>query len=184
MSQVNALDIQEMLKNTDAISVPWIQSKYELSYHEAKAFLKQLIVRGWVKEEPNGIQYDVVKDNLCLRKIERLEVNKLIENITSDCVSALNCIQKKNATGASLGELISAVRGDDDTNAAIKILTDHRLIYCVAGNYFSRISQVTIKILSDVVKMKREREVNRRMSGKVVDDKDILKLFDELFNIN
>ena len=58
------------------------------------------------------------------------------------------------------------------------------MIYCVAGNYFSRISQMTIKILSDVVKMKREREVNRRMSGKVVDDKDILKLFDELFNIN
>lgn len=184
MSQVSALDIQEALKNTDAVSVPWIQSKYELSYYEAKAFLEQLIVRGWVKEEPNGTRYEVLQDNLCLRKIERTEVNKLIENINSDCISALNCIQKKNATGASFGELTSAVRGDDDTNAAIKTLTNHMLIYCVAGNYFSRVSQVTIKVLSDVVKMKREREVNRRMNGKVEDDRDIIRLFDELFNVN
>ena len=183
MTQVNALDIQDVLKKVDCISVPWIQSKYKLSYDEAKSFLKQLIARGWVEKEPNGIQYNVVKTHLCLRKIERAEVNKLIEDITSDCISALDCIQK-NVSGASVDELTSAVCGRDDTNTAIEILTTHMLIYSVDGNYFSRVSRMTIKVLSDVVKMKREREMNRMISGKVKDDKDIIKLFDELFNVN
>lgn len=181
MKQVNAMDIQCALKGLKTVSVPWIQTEYELTYQEAKMFLGLLAARGWIKKEPDGILYEINKDNLCLRKIERKEVNKLIEDITSDCLSALNCLRRKAITGASTDDLIAEVRGEDDTKAALKVLTNLALVYCYDGMYFPRVSQATIRILTKAIRMKRTGDAQNRLSGETQNTKEIIKLFDELF---
>ncbi len=182
MGEINAVMIQEELEGRCFVTVPWIQMKYGLDYTEAKAFLQHLIRRGWVEPNADGIQYPILHDNLCLRRLTRDEVDPLIANVTSDCVSALHRIQKNMGMGASYSELSSAVRGDDDITEAVKILTDHKLIYLWDNLYFTMVSKETVSVLAEMVRAKRHAEVGRRMADITENVKSIKSLFDVLFD--
>ena len=179
MREVNAMQIQEELRLQRYVTIPWLQVEYDLSYTEAKEFLRQLILRGWVEPNPKGIRYGVQKKKLCLRKIQRDEVDGLIADLNNDCVLALTCLDKQS--GGTLEDLEGAVRGDDDTEAAIRILTKHKLIYQAEDMYFLMVSKKTVQVISDVEAEKR-RSVMRRKLLESKDKDDVLKkMFDVLF---
>lgn len=180
MECVNAYLIQEKIRNQRYVTVPWIQKEYGLGYKEAVEFLRLLKNRGWVAPLPVGVQFPVVKGNLCLRKLARNEVDGLIEDITVDCVTALECIQKKEG-GASYQDVHSAVRGDDDTDDALKILKEHQLIHRINELYFTTVSRKTVEILAAVVQGKRRSIAARRATGKAEDIGALRRLFDPLF---
>ena len=170
MSFENALLIQEKLKNEYGVSVPWLQIEYNISYNEAKKCLRQLIDCSWVCNEPEGIEYRVLHQNLRLRKIKRSEVVDLIEDITPFCVVVLECIQKKNE-GIALSELSSPDRDEARTRDVLRILLEHNLIFSFNGKYYKCVSKDTIDVLSRVV-MADEKELDLDV---------IVRFFDKLF---
>lgn len=179
MRETNGLQIQEELKMQKFVTVPWLQLEYDLTYLEAKEFLRNLIERGWVDATPKGIRYSVQKKRLCLRKLRREEVDGLLADMTHDCVLALACISNQKGAGATLDELERTVHGDDDTQAAIRILTKHKLIYQAEEMFFLMVSRKTAQVLENVEAEKR-RLIMRRKFG---EDKDteLKKMFDVLF---
>ena len=182
MNSVCALDVQDTLKGESFISIPWIQLKYELGYPQARRFLEQLIIRGWIEKLPIGVQYAVKKENLLLRKIKRTEIDKIIEDITYDCMYVIEAVQKRSSQGVSFSELSHVVRGEDAAKEALKILTELNLIYYYDERFFSCVSRVTNEVLSNVVKMKRSNELSKRITGKKDDVEKTAKLFDPLFD--
>lgn len=181
MSKVNALTIQQRLEQLESVSIPWIQTEYSLSYRDAKAFLNQLIGCAWVKKDPWGISYAIRRENLRLRAIEPGEVDVLFEKVTTDCVSALQCIGEKKA-GATFDELVSAVRGEEDTRDALKTLTELNLIYKADELYLSCISHKAIKVMADVEAEKRRMEMHRKIRTGMDDMEKCKRLFDALFD--
>jgi hypothetical protein len=181
MSKINAFTIQQRLGQLESVSIPWIQMEYSLSYRDAKAFLNQLISRAWVGKHPCGIYYAVRPENLRLRVIDRSEVDVLFEKVTTDCVSALQCIREKKG-GATFDELVSAVRGDEDTRDALETLQELNLIYKADELYFSCVSDKTIKVMGDVEAEKRRMEMHRKIRTGMEDMEKCRRLFDALFD--
>lgn len=182
MDKMNALKIQEILKKKDSISVPWIQRTFSFDYKDAKEFLCLLIRRGWVESQTPGVDYAVLKENLCLRKLDCDEVDWLIEDMTADCANALLCMQgDAEEIGATFSEIEEEVHGKDDTHAAIKILTEHKLIYKAGDRYYPAVSKQTVHVLENVANAKRQAEMRRRITGKEDLNKSLRELFDVLF---
>ncbi len=183
MSKLNAYMIQEMLKSSERISVPRIQLDFRLNYREAKEFVGYLQRRGWIEEESDADGYQILPENMHLRRIERSEVRALIDNITFDCIEALKCMRKLSlSTGADFSALESAVQGDDDTDCALGVLMTHRLCFKVKDLYFSAVSAKTIEVLCNVVKAKREYKVDMLISGENGARARLEKMFDVLFD--
>lgn len=182
MRKTNALLIQETLKQRKYISIPWLQLEYDLTYLEAREFLKQMILRGWVASEPTGIHYSVRRKQLCLRKIRRDEVDGLYNDLTADSILALTCIEKQAGTGANFQDLERAVRGEDDTEAALQILNKHKLIYQADDLYFLAISKQAAQVLWAVDMEKRKSAIRRKMSDSAEIEEKIKKLFNALFD--
>lgn len=181
MRETNALLIQENLKKRSFVTVPWLQQEYDLTYLEAKEFLQQLILRSWVKPHAEGIRYQVQHRNLCLRKIRRSEVDGLYTDMTNDCVTALNHLERQGGTGATKRELERVVHGDEDTESAIRTLMKLRLIYQVDELYFLMVSKKTVEVINEVESEKRRTVMRRKMSDSGEKDAEIKKLFDVLF---
>lgn len=180
MSKVNALKIQRSLEGMETVSVPWIQTEYDLDYFSAKSFLEQLVSRGWIKSEPEGIFYSVISDNLKLREIAKNEVDTLFEEVTGDCISALNCVSRNGR--AFFKQIEVAVRGEDDTKEAIATLLKNNLLYLCGNIYYCCVSEKTIKVLTEVVKGKRQLESSKGRKNEEDEIKKIKSLFDELFD--
>ena len=181
MRQINALQIQEDLRNMKYVTIPQLQLTYGMSYGEAKEFVEQLQKRGWVSSETKDIRYTVYPKRLCLRRIRRDEVDGLYEDLTNDCILALTQMQKLEGEGAAFRDLERAVHGDDDTNAAIRILLKHKLIYQCEELYFLTVSRKTVDVLWSVDMEKRKTALRRKMSDSTDHDREIKKLFDVLF---
>jgi len=181
MKTINAMTIQETLKNMEFISIPWIQMEYNLSYRQAKEFFNQLLVRGWADSIPEGNLYRIKKENLKLREIVTSEVDTLFKEVDSDCVNALEAIEKNGS--ATKIEILKSVRGEDDTNNALEKLLNNNLIYLFDKKYFSCISSHAIKVISKVVREKRLKEMDERHGNTSArTEKTIKKIFDELFD--
>ena len=181
MRKTNALLIQEDMKQLKFVTVPQLQREYDLTYTEAKEFLQQLILRGWVKPEAEGVRYSVQRKHLCLRKIQRCEVDVLFEEMTNDCVSALNHMEKQKGQGVTQAELERIVRGDEDTESAIELLLKHKLIYQAEELYFLTVSKKTVEVLWTVELEKKRSVMRRKMSDSKDKDEEIKKLFNVLF---
>ncbi|MBE6958178.1 MAG: hypothetical protein E7447_03375 [Ruminococcaceae bacterium] len=181
MRKTNALQIQEALKGEKYVTIPWLQLNYDMTYTEAKQFLQQLQNRGWVDTNAEGIRYAVRHKQLCLRKVQRSEVDKLYLNMTNDCILALTCLEKQEGAGATKRELERAIHGDEDTDEAISTLLKHKLIYQVDELYFLTVSKRTVQVLALVEMEKRRAVMRRKISDSGDKDAEIKKLYDPLF---
>lgn len=181
MRETNAMLIQETLRQQKYVTIPWLQREYALSYDEARQFLRQLAERGWVDPQVNGIQYAVRPQFLCLRKIRRNEVDALYENLTKDCILVLSRMDEMEGQGATEAELERAVRGMDDTTAAIRILLKQKLIYQANDLYFLTISSKSVSVLWRVDMEKRKASILRKNEGDGQMSERIRMLFEELF---
>ena len=177
MGEWNALLLQETLRKEKSVSIPWIQQQFGLNYADARMFLKMIIQRGWVDETPQGIAYLLRPNNLRLRKLRPVEVDKLIEKLDSDCALALDCLQRKALEGASFLDLKNAVRGDEDTKKTLKTLLELDLAYAVKNQVYPCVSNQTLKVLDAAIRTK-----GRRLAGRGEDLKELRKLFDVLWD--
>ena len=177
MAQINALSIQENLRGRELVTIPWLQREYELSYPEAKEFIRRLIRWGWVESTPQGIWYLVDARNLRLRKLRREEADPLLEVLEGDCISALRCIQLHTPEGADFDDISDAVHDDDDAQVALQTLMERDLVYKANERYFSCLPQKTIKILVEAGQRKRRAGYR---GGE--DTAAIKRLLDELFD--
>ena len=181
MSTINIYLIQEKIKLMPYITVPWLQAEYNMDYINAKELMDFLVRRGWVEEQPVGIKYFVIKNNLCLRRLVREEVAGLVEDITSDFSAALFCIKNSNGEGATFSEIEIAVQGEDDAEKAIMLLEKHRLIQLVNNRYFSTVSRETI-VITDVSQEKNPGPFRRMFTDKTDDCSQLEKKFNVLFD--
>lgn len=184
MSKINAFVIQERLRKTDYVTVPQIQKEYGLDYGDAKHFLDILIKRKWAEAEPKGMRHAVIHKNLHLRKLEREEVEGIIEDISYDGVALLR-IEKEDFNGInSFNEKKLIAYDDDETKEAIEFLDKHRLIRIIGDEAFVSVSRKTVDVLSEVAKRKRRSETRSRLSPQTVSTDSLKKLFDVLFTDN
>ena len=151
MNKIDAYIIQQELKKIDFVSVPWIQMTYNLDYRLAKMFLNCLISNEWIGKVADGNKYPVLKDNLCLRKISKFEVEMLCKENTLSSVRVLKTI--RNKPGITESMMLTEMRGESEEKLrkAIEILMKHRLVYACDDRYYVCISKKTIDVLAEVV---------------------------------
>lgn len=180
MNRMNALQIQQTLVGRDYVSIPWIQNTYGLPYSQAKEFLAQLQLRGWVEKKVQGTHYLVRKENLQLRRLERKEVDSLIRDVSYDCGCVLRLLKKGKC--ADFGELESTIDDADDTIAAIEVLEKHKLIYRADGVYFSCLSDKEADVLVSLSRQKRHGFFQGEDSDDLGKIRKMRLLFNALFD--
>ncbi|MBR4863202.1 MAG: hypothetical protein IKU07_01395 [Oscillospiraceae bacterium] len=175
MAQINAMTLQEMLRQQNTVSIGWLQKELALTYSEARQLVGYLQKRGWLGEE-KAFGYKVVKTALFLRELERTEVGELVDAFTNDCQIVMNRLQEEPAEGADFGTLEKSVRGESDTREAVEILLRHKLIFFWDGFYFLRVNRKTVEAFKEM--MLRKRLMERR---ETMDRKRLIACFDALF---
>lgn len=185
MNVENIFELQNILRQMEDVSTPWLQQELSLTYTEAKEMLTQLMLRGWVSKAVQGNRHKVLKENLNLRKIRRSEAQGLYENITADWIAAINCIQKKSS-GATLGEIRAAVREEEQVEQTVDALLNYGLIYCVDALYFSRIRKNDASALYQLQQVRRRSGARRSFLDEDDDEDEELEnqlqeFFDGLF---
>ena len=151
MSKLNAWMIQETLKTVKKINIAWLQDIFSLPYSSAKEMMAELERRGWVVRGADRRYWRVCPGGFFLRHLDASEYDALRENMTPDCVSAMECLRQKGASGATRAQIECAVRGVTDTDEAIRALKKLQLIHYVNGLYYSRISLRENRILTNAV---------------------------------
>lgn len=182
MSKMNAYLLQENIRLRGYVTVPWLQTEYKLKYGDARNIVELMVQRGWIAPEAIGIKYFVLKENLNLRKLRREEVGGLVADVTTDSSAALLCIKNADGAGATLSEIESAVQGEDDTQAALKILHEHNLISFSNDRYFSNVSRETIDIIADVAQEKNPGPFRKMFTERNDNYEHLKKRFDVLFD--
>ncbi len=181
MKVENIFELQDVLRQVDDVSIPWLQKELSVTYSEAKELLEQLMLRGWVSREVQGNRHKVQKENLKIRKIRRSEASTLFDNITSDWVVAINCIQKKT-NGAALEEIRAAVREEDEVKQTVEALVSYGLIYCVESLYFSCIRKCDASALNQLQQFRRRSNARRSILDEDDEDEETEKLLQEFFD--
>ena len=180
MSTLNAWVIQETLKQAEIINVPWVQHTFSVTYLQAKDMVTEMERRGWLFRTMDRRGWRVMTANLFLRRLDSSETDTLCEALTSDCLSALECLQKAAGEGVTFEDLENAVRGTTDTREAIRTLTDLKLIFCShKQSYYSCISVRESRALTRAVR-RRQREESSR--GHRDEDADLAEFRDALWD--
>ena len=174
MTQIDAMALQEMLKRQNTVSVAWLQKELELNYAEARQLSAFLQKRGWLGEEVSS-GYEVRKQALFLRKLEREEVGSLVDAVTQNCGIILNRLQEDPAEGAGFQVLEKLIRGAGDTREALDILLQHKLVCAWDGYYFLCINRKTVEAFKEM--LLRKRLMARR---ETVDRRRLIACFDGL----
>lgn len=180
MDKINALTMQQTLRERESVSVPWLQQTFGLSYREAKEMAENLAYRGWIGEKPAGVFFPVIPENLKLRPLERKELDTLFSVYSGDCNTAMAVLQEKGSQGASFAELSKRVRSDADTDMAMTILTGIGLAYEYKEIYFSCIPANGFCILEEMLEMRR-RESRRRAPDPAGLTDEIREALDRIF---
>ena len=157
---MNLIELQKKLLLRRSVSIPELQTWLNMDFVEAKMTVERLQQRGWLSNEPAGLHYIVQPKYCVLRTLQPTEADVLIEKLDSDCSSALHCLQQN--TSATYGELLSAVRGEDDTDDAIAKLTELRLIYRYQDRWLLTVSKKTVSVLRSMIQHKRSSETLAR----------------------
>ena len=129
MSQLNAWVIQETLKKERQITLPWVQYTFQVPYSNAVWLLEQMELRGWVEPAGDGRHWQVNRKALFLRRLKKAECAALLEHLTADCISALDCLRAAQGKPVTAQTMEAAVRGRGDTAEAIRVLTELNLMF-------------------------------------------------------
>lgn len=141
MSTLNALVIQETLKQIRTVTIPWLQHTFSVNYSVAKEMMAEMERRGWVVRSADRRSWRVYPSRLRLRRLDPSETETLCEAITTDCISALDCLREAGGAGVTKADLERAVRGATDTEEAIRALRRVQLLYYHKGLFYCCISK-------------------------------------------
>ncbi len=180
MSEINAYYIQTVLEQQKAVTLPWIQHTFSLSYREAKEFLEVLMRRGWVKREAEEHGYAVQHEFLRLRTLRRNEVTSLIKRMTDDNAAVLKLLLTEPCNGISYEEVHQMLRRGFLCRAVLENLQEAKLIYRADDRFFCCVSAETVHVLDEVARVKENVETMSETERKEA-QKAIRKLFEDLF---
>lgn len=162
MSQLNAWMIQEALKKERRITLPWVQHTFQTTYSDAVWMMEQMELRGWVEPKGDGRYWQVNRKNLCLRRLKKNECAALLEKLTTDCVSALDCLREAQGKPVTVKMVEAAVHGRSDTEAALRVLTELKLIFFHKEYGFPTISAAESRALCITVRTCLRRRIDER----------------------
>lgn len=162
MSQLDAWVIQETLKKQRHITLPWVQYTFQVPYSNAVWMMEQLELRGWVAPTGDGRNWQVNHEALCLRRLEKSECAALLEQLTADCVSALDCLREAQGNPVTAKMVEAAVRGRTDTVEALRVLTELNLIFFHKEYGFSTISTAENRALTITARACIRRRISTR----------------------
>lgn len=177
---MNALEMQEKLKRENAITVPWLQTTFDLPYGQARGILSQLLTQGWVVRDAGG-QFKVCRHHLQLRKIERWESADLIAGVDQNNMLALTYIADK--PGISKENLLRDLSDEALLTESLPALQRLQLIYCHNGGYYVRISERAMMVLQEVERTKRRltRASSLLSEDAKIKDARLRQILDKLF---
>ena len=178
MEKINITELSGFLNENVHVSIPLLMKQYDLRYDEAKELMNCIIERGWVSEKPNGVEYEVFKEYLFLRKFKRHEIKEVCKDIDNDCAAVIDYLMKNY--WATYFDLVRVVHGDDDTKAAIKYLKEKNIIYENRRKYFLNIDKKTSETLINYVGEKLRRTRHHRNSEMSIEE-EMEKMFNEIF---
>ena len=162
MSKLNAWIIQETLKQEKIINVPWVQHTFSVSYFRAKDMVMEMERRGWLLRTDDRSGWHVITANLFLRRLDPSETDTLCEEMTADCLTGLECLQKAAGTGIPYDVLEDAVHGATDTQEVIRTLLKLNLMFCSHEQlYYSCISTRESRALARAIRRRLRREAIR-----------------------
>lgn len=171
------LEFEETLRDRDTVSVPWLQSKYCLTYGEARPLIDELAELLILESEPVGLEYTIISQNLVFRRLERDEFEPLYNSLVASDIRLLETIVKNKRS--TFNELISADRSKSmlskSTADKLQIFIEQRLISEVNGYYIPRISEFAVEILSEIFL----RKANAKQTAE--EKKNALMIFERLF---
>jgi hypothetical protein len=162
MSQLNAWDIQAILKKERRITLPWVQHTFQTTYSDAVWMLEQMELRGWVEPVGDGCHWQVNRKALCLRRLKKSECAALFEHLTVDCVAALDCLREAHGKPVTAKKVEAAVHGRTDTVEALRVLTDLKLVFFHKEYGFSTISSAESLALTTAVRSCLRRRISER----------------------
>ena len=178
---MNALEIQEKLKQEESITVPWLQTTFGMPYGQARGMLSQLMTLGWVVRDEGG-QLKVCRHHLQLRKIERWESSDLIAGVDQNNILALAHIADK--PGISKADLLRDLSDEALVTESLPALLRLQLIYCHKDSYYVRVSDRAMMVLQELERTKRRFQ---RMPSSVLSedsrakDARLRQIFNKLF---
>ena len=162
MSQRNAWAIQETLKQQRQITLPWVQYTFQVPYSAAVWMMEQLELRGWIEPAGDGRNWRVNPQALFLRRLKKTECAALLEHLTMDCVSALDCLRKAQGKPVTAQMIEAAVRGHSDTEEALRVLAELNLIYFRKEYGFATISTAESRSLCLTARACFRRRIRER----------------------
>lgn len=181
MKKINAYVIQENLRPKRFISIPDIQSEYELDYREASEFLQHLMLRNWVeKKEDLHRGYMIIRSNLRLRHISRAEVDELIEDIDHYCTAVLSSISRRGSRGASFDEVASDLKSATKTSVAMEILIKHYMIYEAGDQYFNCVSDKVVEALEKVAEARHMLAIKEQIDFSPEEREKLKRMLEKL----
>ena len=176
MKNLNAIELQSLLRKIGKVSVAELEYYLELTFTEAKTVRDRMIALKWIGETEESGFHAVLVNNLTLRRINSEERDGLVNDLSPDCISALECIAKH--TGASVDDIELAVTGASDTLAALNIIEKHKLAHRVGAEYYLNVPKRAVDVFREIVNLRRILE--RRPAEKDQIEKQIKKAFDRL----
>lgn len=162
MSQLNAWDIQAILKKERRITLPWVQHTFQTTYSDALWMLEQMELRGWVEPVGDGCHWQVNRKALCLRRLKKSECAALLEHLTVDCIAALDCLREAQGKPITAKMVEAAVHGRGDTAEALRVLTELKLVFFHKEYGFSTISSAENRALTFAVRFALRRRLSER----------------------
>ncbi len=153
MKKTNGLILQEILRNEDYVSVPWIQQRFSLSYADARRFLDNIINRGWAMIAGDGLRYKIYPKNMKLRKLERSEVDGICKEINRYSATVLCLLKERD--GITFKDAEDKLKGEETARDALVVLQQLNLIYLYNERYFRCVSDRTIGVIDKVASRKR-----------------------------
>lgn len=162
MGQLNAWDIQAILKKERRITLPWVQHTFRTTYSDALWMLEQMELRGWVEPVGDGCHWQVNRKALCLRRLKKSECAALLEHLTVDCIAALDCLREAHGKPITAKMVEAAVHGRGDTVEALRVLTELKLVFFHKEYGFSTISSAENRALTFAVRSALRRRLSER----------------------
>ena len=162
MSALDAWIIQETLKQEKIVNVPWVQHTFSVSYLQAKDMVAEMERRDWLSRTADRRGWRVMTEDLFLRRLDLSETETLCEELTAECLSVLECLQKAEGGGVPYEVLKDAVHGSTDTNEALHTLAKLKLVFCSHEQlYYSCISTRESRALTRALRRRQRREAIR-----------------------
>ena len=162
MGQLNAWDIQAILKKERRITLPWVQHTFQITYSDALWMLEQMELRGWVEPVGDGCHWQVNRKALCLRRLKKSECAALLEHLTVDCIAALDCLREAHGKPITAKMVEAATHGRGDTVEALRVLTELKLAFFHKEYGFSTISAAENRALTFAVRSALRRRLSER----------------------